>query len=99
MVAKDGEVVPLEVGYLSTRERLLSSSECTVCLSDFNEGELIRFLWPCEHQFHVTCIDHWLATKTTCPVCRTDLRLPDPAIAITKDLEVTKVEGGDDNEV
>ncbi|CAI5496916.1 unnamed protein product [Closterium sp. Naga37s-1] len=67
-----------------------------VCLSDFNEGELIRFLRPCEHQFHVACIDHWLATKTTCPVCRTDLQSPDP-IAITDESEVRtdKVEGGD----
>ncbi|CAI7786995.1 unnamed protein product [Closterium sp. NIES-53] len=69
---------------------------CTVCLSDFNEGELIRFLRPCGHWFHVTCIDHWLATKTTYPVCRTDLQSPDP-IATTDDSEVRtdKVEGGD----
>ncbi|CAI7731150.1 unnamed protein product [Closterium sp. NIES-54] len=86
----------IHVGELLTRERLLSSTECTVCLSDFNEGELIRFLRPCGHWFHVTCIDHWLATKTTYPVCRTDLQSPDP-IATTDDSEVRtdKVEGGD----
>ncbi|CAI5531785.1 unnamed protein product [Closterium sp. Naga37s-1] len=50
----------------------LASKECTVCLSDYNEGELVRAL-PCAHRFHVSCIDHWLAATTTCPVCRTDL--------------------------
>ncbi|CAI5997303.1 unnamed protein product [Closterium sp. NIES-65] len=66
-----------------------------VCLSDFNKGELIRILPPCKHQFHVACIDHWLATRTTCPVCRTDLQSPDP-IVTAEDSEVTdKVEGGD----
>ncbi|CAI5524222.1 unnamed protein product [Closterium sp. Naga37s-1] len=51
----------------------LASKECTVCLSDCNEGELVRAL-PCAHRFHVSCIDHWLAATTTCPMCRTDLR-------------------------
>ncbi|CAI5479826.1 unnamed protein product [Closterium sp. Yama58-4] len=48
------------------------AKECTVCLSDFNEMELVRSL-PCTHRFHVSCIDHWLADRTTCPVCRVDL--------------------------
>ncbi|CAI5476187.1 unnamed protein product [Closterium sp. Yama58-4] len=48
------------------------TKECTVCLSDFNEMELVRSL-PCAHRFHVSCIDHWLADRTTCPVCRVDL--------------------------
>ncbi|CAI5991625.1 unnamed protein product [Closterium sp. NIES-65] len=49
-----------------------------LCLSDFNEGELVRSVLPCEHQFHVACIDHWLASKITCPVCRADLKSPAP---------------------
>ncbi|CAI5968713.1 unnamed protein product [Closterium sp. NIES-64] len=93
--AKFSATPEILVGELSTRKRLLSSTECTVCLSDFNKGELIRILPPCKHQFHVACIDHWLATRTTCPVCRTDLQSPDP-IVTAEDSEVTdKVEGGD----
>ncbi|CAI5490466.1 unnamed protein product [Closterium sp. Naga37s-1] len=49
-------------------------TECTVCLCDFNEGERLRYLLPCEHRFHVSCIDHWLADRTTCPVCRIDIK-------------------------
>ncbi|CAI7841003.1 unnamed protein product, partial [Closterium sp. NIES-53] len=50
----------------------LVAKECTVCLSDFFERDLVRTL-PCAHRFHVSCIDHWLADRTTCPVCRVDL--------------------------
>ncbi|CAI7747501.1 unnamed protein product [Closterium sp. NIES-54] len=66
-----------------------------VCLSDFNEGELVRSVLPCEHRFHVACIDHWLASKTTCPVCRTDLKSPSPPHAGEFDSDVAE-EGGDD---
>ncbi|CAI7759091.1 unnamed protein product [Closterium sp. NIES-53] len=77
------------------RRSLLTSTECTVCLSDFNEGELVRSVLPCEHRFHVACIDHWLASKTTCPVCRTDLKSPSPPHAGEFDSDVAE-EGGDD---
>ncbi|CAI7739666.1 unnamed protein product [Closterium sp. NIES-54] len=52
---------------------LSACRECAVCICDFNGGELVRFL-PCAHRFHVSCIDHWLADRTTCPVCRVDFK-------------------------
>lgn len=45
--------------------------ECAVCLNNLEDGEMTRFLPNCEHNFHVACIDTWLSTNTTCPVCRT----------------------------
>ncbi|WOH05611.1 hypothetical protein DCAR_0625030 [Daucus carota subsp. sativus] len=45
--------------------------ECAVCISNLEDGEMIRFLPNCEHNFHVACIDTWLGTNTTCAVCRT----------------------------
>lgn len=27
----------------------------------------------CGHTFHIDCIDNWLATHTTCPLCRLSL--------------------------
>ncbi|CAI5522829.1 unnamed protein product [Closterium sp. Naga37s-1] len=67
-----------------------------VCLSDFNEGELVRSVLPCEHRFHVACIDYWLATKTTCPVCRTDLKSLAPHAGEGDSDVAVKVERGDD---
>lgn len=45
-------------------------TECVVCLSEFSPGEKIRLLPDCHHGFHLACIDTWLLTHTTCPVCR-----------------------------
>ncbi|KAK6924136.1 Zinc finger, RING-type [Dillenia turbinata] len=46
------------------------SSECSVCLSRFEDGEEIRKL-QCKHTFHKDCLDRWLQQDwATCPLCR-----------------------------
>ncbi|KAG2494677.1 hypothetical protein HYH03_007193 [Edaphochlamys debaryana] len=50
--------------------------QCTVCLCEYEEGERITQL-PCKHDFHSTCINKWLQTHSTCPICRVSL-LPEP---------------------
>ncbi|KAH9316226.1 hypothetical protein KI387_024853 [Taxus chinensis] len=66
---------------------LKTGSECAVCLTDFEEKIMVRLLPKCSHAFHPQCIDMWLFSHNTCPVCRTsllpsatgaDLRVPDP---------------------
>ncbi|KAG5114357.1 hypothetical protein JHK82_037626 [Glycine max] len=47
------------------------SVECAVCLSVLEDGEQVRLLPNCKHSFHVGCIDTWLASHSTCPICRT----------------------------
>ncbi|KAL6629605.1 hypothetical protein ACP70R_029370 [Stipagrostis hirtigluma subsp. patula] len=49
---------------------------CPVCLEDFKAGEAMRQLPTCKHLFHVDCIDMWLHTHRTCPVCRCNLSPP-----------------------
>ncbi|GER46243.1 RING/U-box superfamily protein [Striga asiatica] len=44
--------------------------ECAVCLSEFEEKEIVRLLPGCGHSFHVSCIDVWFRSHTTCPLCR-----------------------------
>ncbi|OAY66901.1 E3 ubiquitin-protein ligase ATL6 [Ananas comosus] len=51
--------------------------ECAVCLSEFEDDETLRLLPKCSHVFHPDCIDAWLASHVTCPVCRCNL-VPDP---------------------
>ncbi|GLJ39537.1 hypothetical protein SUGI_0807920 [Cryptomeria japonica] len=48
-------------------------SECAVCLSDFTGEEMVRLLPKCSHAFHPECIDMWLCSHSTCPVCRISL--------------------------
>lgn len=47
--------------------------ECAVCLNEFEEDETLRLLPKCDHVFHPDCIDAWLESHVTCPVCRADL--------------------------
>ncbi|KAK8664683.1 hypothetical protein V6N13_084461 [Hibiscus sabdariffa] len=46
-------------------------TECSVCLGDITEESKVRLLPNCKHIFHVQCIDTWLGSHTTCPICRT----------------------------
>lgn len=48
-----------------------SSVECAVCLSMLEDGEMARSLPNCKHTFHADCIDQWLESNSTCPICRT----------------------------
>ncbi|KAL6141229.1 hypothetical protein ACLB2K_059519 [Fragaria x ananassa] len=46
--------------------------ECAVCLSMLEDEEMARLLPNCKHSFHAECIDTWLNSHTTCPICRTE---------------------------
>ncbi|XP_062084697.1 E3 ubiquitin-protein ligase ATL31-like [Humulus lupulus] len=51
--------------------------ECAVCLCEFEDDETLRIIPKCDHVFHPECIDAWLESHTTCPVCRANL-VPGP---------------------
>ncbi|CAG5120267.1 unnamed protein product, partial [Candidula unifasciata] len=46
-------------------------TSCVVCMCDFEAKQLLRVL-PCSHEFHAKCVDKWLKTNRTCPICRQD---------------------------
>ncbi|KAG0557542.1 hypothetical protein KC19_11G138600 [Ceratodon purpureus] len=58
-----------------SEEGLVDGTECSVCLGEFEEGEELRILPKCNHPFHIPCIDTWLATSSTCPLCRVNIVL------------------------
>lgn len=46
------------------------AAECAICLAEFLDGEEIRQLPQCGHCFHVSCVDTWLSSHSSCPSCR-----------------------------
>ncbi|CAH8361182.1 unnamed protein product [Eruca vesicaria subsp. sativa] len=51
--------------------------ECSVCLSKFEDVEILRLLPKCKHAFHIECIDEWLEQHATCPLCRNRVCIDD----------------------
>ncbi|KAF5449825.1 hypothetical protein F2P56_030230 [Juglans regia] len=54
--------------------------DCAVCLCEFSEQDKLRLLPMCSHAFHLDCIDTWLLSNSTCPLCRGNLYTPGLAI-------------------
>jgi len=48
----------------------MKADECTVCMEDFETGEMITELPMCGHTFHKDCVDLWLRQHASCPICR-----------------------------
>ncbi|KAD7478479.1 hypothetical protein R6Q59_007918 [Mikania micrantha] len=51
-------------------ERLIEGTDCSICLSEFEDDERLRLLPKCSHAFHIPCIDTWLRSHKNCPLCR-----------------------------
>ncbi|KAL5211827.1 hypothetical protein ABZP36_022674 [Zizania latifolia] len=48
-------------------------AQCAICLGVVRDGEAVRRLPECKHLFHVECVDMWLYSHATCPLCRCDV--------------------------
>ncbi|KAG1330314.1 RING-H2 finger protein ATL32 [Cocos nucifera] len=71
-----------------------TSAECAVCISVVEDGEEVRLLPNCKHVFHVQCIDMWLYSHSTCPLCRTAVepkKMAKKVVAGEVDLAATAV--------
>ncbi|PWA66451.1 RING-H2 finger protein ATL74 [Artemisia annua] len=59
--------IPVEVFQLRAE---VVATECSICLGNFVQGENVRVLPECNHEFHVKCVDKWLVEHMSCPNCR-----------------------------
>ena len=49
------------------------SPQCSICLEEYQENSPIKIL-PCGHFGDTECLDDWLSTNYSCPICRYDIR-------------------------
>ncbi|KAJ0095264.1 hypothetical protein Patl1_16189 [Pistacia atlantica] len=69
--------------------------DCPVCLCEFSEQDKLRLLPMCSHAFHIDCIDTWLLSNSTCPLCRGNLYTPGLGIEnLDFDFEYPREEDG-----
>ena len=62
-----------EISYIKKEDKV---EQCTICLAEFKENDLINEL-PCCHSFHPECIKEWLKEYDyKCPVCRKECGKP-----------------------
>ncbi|KAK6918433.1 Zinc finger, RING-type [Dillenia turbinata] len=52
----------------------MEGAQCSICLGEYQEKEVLRIMPKCNHNFHLSCIDVWLRKQSTCPVCRLPLQ-------------------------
>ncbi|KAJ9140350.1 hypothetical protein P3X46_031009 [Hevea brasiliensis] len=60
----------LPVFYYKDIMGLKEPFDCAVCLCEFSDKDKLRLLPMCRHAFHIDCIDTWLLSNSTCPLCR-----------------------------
>lgn len=77
-VGKQQGLTPAEINSLAGLSPMLigcceeghEDRECSICLNEFDEGDMVRRLSVCGHSFHKSCIDLWLLRRADCPLCK-----------------------------
>ncbi|XP_062232360.1 putative RING-H2 finger protein ATL12 [Phragmites australis] len=73
--------------------------ECSVCLARFDDADLLRLLPRCRHAFHLDCVDRWLESNASCPLCRTRVDADDATLGLKYAASARIVFGGSDDTV
>ncbi|KAL8144001.1 hypothetical protein V2J09_017033 [Rumex salicifolius] len=71
--------------------------ECAICLNQFQDHEVLRLMPECNHIFHPQCIDPWLHSQATCPVCRKILDPSNTHASPTRPLISSPINASEDN--
>jgi hypothetical protein len=73
------EAIPMFV-YQSENHK--DGLECAICLCEFENKEKGKLLPKCQHSFHIDCIDMWLQSHSTCPLCRASAQPDTPSDSV-----------------
>ncbi|CAN6345590.1 unnamed protein product [Urochloa humidicola] len=70
--------------------------ECSVCLARFDDADHLRLLPRCRHAFHLACVDRWLESNASCPLCRARVDAGDASLGLKYPSSARIVFGADD---
>ncbi|KAI3676794.1 hypothetical protein L1987_86407 [Smallanthus sonchifolius] len=90
----NNKVEPLPLFTFSSLTGNIAGGVCAVCLSKFEAVDQLRLLPLCCHAFYVECIEAWLKSNQTCPLCRSTVN-PTEADVLNKILSVSGTSGGE----
>ncbi|KAJ1272482.1 hypothetical protein BS78_06G205000 [Paspalum vaginatum] len=62
-------------------------AQCSICLGEYSEKDILRIIPTCHHNFHLACLDLWLQKQTTCPICRVSLKELQAAISSGRSIQ------------
>ncbi|KAG6682480.1 RING-H2 finger protein ATL57-like [Carya illinoinensis] len=66
-------------------------TDCAICLNEFQQKEAVKTIPFCKHVFHPCCIDTWLSSQVTCPVCRSTRFFHDPNLGVRESENIWRV--------
>ncbi|KAF0923824.1 hypothetical protein E2562_007687 [Oryza meyeriana var. granulata] len=67
---RDSSTHPAGKGCRGGGEEDEQAAQCSICISALVAGEKVKALPPCGHCFHPDCVDAWLRSQPSCPLCR-----------------------------
>lgn len=56
------------------KKSIFKYTSCTICLSDFDQGDAVKILPDCNHTFHDSCLQTWLIKRFACPNCNLEIQ-------------------------
>lgn len=70
--AQAGDVAALPTQKMDASTNVGEQTKCMICLDEFVDGDDLKTL-PCLHIYHQKCIERWLGTDNSCPICKTPI--------------------------
>lgn len=67
-----------------TDDKPATECECPIC----QETTATPKITSCQHTFCVSCLDKWLETNNTCPMCRSQISEPNHTLPEIGDIRI-----------